>query len=305
MSATTSVRATFEPGRGSPPVVASMVAPAVVGLALFVAAPFLLAVVLSFTDLRLGSPLPLEWVGLEQYRGILSNPTFRQAFFNNLYFTAVVVPLQTSMALAAALLLDLGLRGTALARLAFLLPVVFPMALIAVVWEMLYAPGPQGALNALLNAVTFGAWTARDFLRDPALAMPAIIALSIWQGMGLQMLILSAGLSAIPDRLYEAAVLDGAGAVRRFLHITLPGLRNPLIFVIVITGILSFRLFDQIQILTRGGPQDRTTTVMYEAVTAAFERGQVARSAAMTVVFFLVVLAITLAGRGAARQEAA
>jgi multiple sugar transport system permease protein len=305
MEVTSAVRDTFQPGRGSPSVVVAMVGPAAVGLALFVAAPFLLAVALSFTDLRLGSPLPVAWVGLAQYRTILSDPTFRQAFVNNLYFTVVVVPLQTSMALAAALLLDLGLRGTGLARLAFLLPVVFPMALIAVVWEMLYAPGPQGALNALLSAITFGAWQARDFLRDPALAMPAVIALSIWQGMGLQMLILSAGLRAIPDRLYEAAVLDGAGPLRRFAHITLPGIRNPLIFVIVITGILSFRLFDQIQILTRGGPQDRTTTVMYEAVTAAFERRQVALSAAMTVVFFFVVLAITLAGRGAARQEAA
>lgn len=298
-------RDTFQPGRGSPSVVTTMVAPAVGGLALFVAAPFLLAVALSFTDLRLGSPLPVGWVGLEQYRRILADPTFRQAFVNNLYFTAVVVPLQTSLALAAALLLDAGLRGTGLARLAFLLPVVFPMALIAVVWEMLYAPGPQGALNALLSAATFGAWTARDFLRDPVLAMPAIIALSIWQGMGLQMLILSTGLGAIPDRLYEAAVLDGAGPVRRFLHITLPGLRNPLIFVLVITVILSFRLFDQVQILTRGGPRDRTTTVMYEAVTAAFDRQQVALSAAMTVVFFLVVLGITLAGRSAAREEAA
>lgn len=305
MSATSAARDTFEPGRGPPTIVATMVAPAVVGLALFVAAPFLLAVALSFTDLRLGSPLPVGWVGLEQYREILSDPTFRQAFVNNLYFTAVVVPLQTSMALGAALLLDLGLRGTWLARLAFLLPVVFPMALIAVVWEMLYAPGPDGALNALLSAATFGAWASRDFLRDPTLAMPAIIALSIWQGMGLQMLILSAGLGAIPDQLYEAAVLDGAGPLGRFIHITLPGLRNPLIFVIVITGILSFRLFDQIQILTRGGPQDRTTTVMYEAVTAAFERRQVALSAAMTVVFFLVVLAITLAGRSATAEEAA
>ncbi|MEX2473156.1 MAG: sugar ABC transporter permease [Gemmatimonadota bacterium] len=274
-----------------------MAAPALAGLGLFVAAPFLLAVGLSFTDLRLGSPLPVSWVGFEQYMRVLSSTTFRHAFLNNLYFTAVVVPLQTGLALAAALLLDRGLRGTAAARVALLLPIVFPMALIAVVWELLYAPGPDGPLNALLGALTFGAWVPRDFLRDPALAMPAIIGLSIWQGMGFQMVILSAGLQAIPRQLHDAAALDGASALHRFRHVTLPGLRRPLILVAVITAILSFRLFDQIRILTRGGPQERTTTVMYEAVTAAFDRQQVALSAAMSVVFFLVVLFISLTGR--------
>jgi multiple sugar transport system permease protein len=275
----------------------SMALPALAGLGVFVAAPFLLALGLSFTDLRLGSPLPVSWVGLEQYVRVLSSTTFRRAFLNNLYFTAVVVPLQTALALAAALLLDRGLRGTAAARVVLLLPVVFPMALIAVVWELLYAPGPDGPLNALFGTLSFGAWTPRDFLRDPALAMPAIIGLSIWQGMGFQMVILSAGLQAIPAQLHDAAALDGAGALRRFRHVTLPGLRRPLILVAVITVILSFRLFDQIRILTRGGPQERTTTVMYEAVTAAFDRQQVALSAAMSVVFFLVVLSVSLAGR--------
>jgi multiple sugar transport system permease protein len=274
-----------------------MAGPALVGLGLFVAAPFLLAIGLSFTDLRLGSPLPVSWVGLEQYARLLTSPTFRQALLNNTYFTAVVVPFQTTLALAAAVLLDRGLRGTAWARVALLLPVVFPMALIAVVWELLYAPGPDGAVNALLAGLTAGAWVPRDFLRDPALAMPAIIALSIWQGMGFQMVILSAGLQAIPDRLHDAAALDGAGAWKRFLHVTLPGLRRPLVLVVVITAILSFRLFDQVRILTRGGPEERTTTVMYEAVTAAFDRQQVALSAAMSVVFFIVILAISLAGR--------
>lgn len=298
MSASTGTRA-LDP-RGAPPVVvALMVGPALMGLLVFVAAPFLLAVGLSFTDARLGSPLPIEWVGLEQYRTVFASDTFRRALLNNLYFAAVVVPVQTGLALAAAVLVDLGLRGTAFFRVAFFLPVVFPMALIAVVWELLYAPGPDGALNALLGAVTFGAWTPADFLRDPALAMPALMALSMWQGMGFQMVILLAGLQAIPDRMYEAAALDGAGAWARFRHVTLPGLRNPLIFVVVVTAILSFRLFDQVRILTRGGPEDATTTVMYEAVTAAFERQQIALSAAMSVVFFLLVLAVTAVGRAA------
>lgn len=285
------------PARGvSPALALSMAGPAVLGLVLFVAAPFLLAVILSLTDLRLGSPLPLEWVGLEQFRRVLSSPTFHRALGNNVYFALVVVPLQTALALMAALALDRGMRGSSLARVALLLPVVFPMAMIAVVWELLYAGGPEGPLNALLETVTFGAWTPRDFLRDPALAMPSIILLSIWQGMGFQMVILSAGLETIPERQYEAAALDGAGAWSRFRHVTLPGLRNPLILVAVLTAILSLRLFDQVRILTRGGPEERTTTVMYEAVIAAFDRQQVALSAAMSVIFFVAVLTISIFG---------
>jgi multiple sugar transport system permease protein len=281
-----------------------MVAPAIAGLVVFVAAPFLAAVALSLTNARLGSPLPLRFVGLRQYGRILSDPSFLRALLNNGYFAIVVVPLQTALALVAALLLDRGLRGRVLFRVALFLPVVFPMAMIAVVWQMLYAPGPDGPLNAFLSMVTFGAWTARDFLRDPLLAMPAIMALSIWQGMGFQMVILLAGLQGIPDRLYEAAVLDGAGAWGRFRHVTLPGLRNALVFVVAVTAIFAFRLFDQVRILTRGGPAERTTTVMYEAVTAAFERQQVALSSAMSVVFFVIVLGLSLAGLAATRREA-
>jgi multiple sugar transport system permease protein len=292
-----------DPARASGRTVTAMTAPAFLGLGLFVAAPFLLAVGLSLTDARLGSPLSLEWVGAEQYSRLWSSETFRRALANNLYFTAVVVPLQTALALGAAVLLDRGLRGTALFRAAFVLPVVFPMALVAVFWELLFAPGPGGALNALLSTLTLGAWEARDFLRDPALAMPSIMLLSIWQGMGFQMVILLAGLQAIPGHLYEAARLDGAGALARFRHVTLPGLRNPLVLVAVITAILAFRLFDQVRILTRGGPDGRTTTVMYEAVTAGFERQQIALSAAMSAVFFVVVLAITATGRAATRPS--
>jgi multiple sugar transport system permease protein len=288
-----------DPGRVPGRVVAGMAGPAMLGLTVFVAAPFSFALLLSFTDARLGSPLPIEWVGLEQYVRIIGSETFRRALVNNVYFAAVVVPVQTALALGAAVLLDRGLRGTAMFRVVFFLPVVFPMALIAVVWELLYAPGPTGAINAVLQAATLGAWAPRDFLRDPDLAMPAIMLLSMWQGMGFQMVILLAGLQAIPDHLYEAAKLDGAGAWQRFLHVTLPGLRNPLTFVVVVTAILAFRLFDQVRILTRGGPEDRTTTVMYEAVTAGFDRQQIALSAAMSVVFFVVVLTITLVGRRA------
>lgn len=284
-------------------VAALLVSPALLGLTLFVLIPFALALGFAFTNLRLGSPLPLEFVGLEQFYRIFTDPAFLRALGNNLLFAAVVVPLQTALALGLALLLNRGLKGTVLFRTLFFMPVVFPMSLVAVVWMLIYAPGPDGMLNAFLGQISFGHWQARDFLRDEYLALPAIVLLSIWQGAGLQMVILLAGLQAIPTELYAAALLDGAGPWQRFRHITLPQLRNPLIFVMLVTTTLAFRLFDQVQIMTRGGPGSATTTVMYETVQALFRRQEVARASAMTVVFFLLVLGVTLLQRRLLRQE--
>ncbi|MEW7992314.1 MAG: sugar ABC transporter permease [Candidatus Thiodiazotropha sp.] len=271
--------------------------PALLGLLLFILLPFATALVLAFTDLRLGSPLAVNLVGLDQFLYLFNDPDFMRALLNNLLFAAVAVPLQTLLALALALLLNRGLPGTLAFRTLFFMPVVFPMSLVAVIWSLIYAPGPNGMMNAFLQWASFGLWEAKDFLHDPLLAMPAIMLLSIWQGVGFQMVILLAGLQGIPQTLYEAAALDGAGRWRQLLHITLPQLRNPLIFVILVTTILAFRLFDQVQIMTRGGPENATTTVIYETVQAAFARQQVALASAMTVVFFLLVLAITLLQR--------
>jgi len=274
-----------------------MALPALTGLTLFVAVPFLIAVFLSFTNLRLGSPLPTEWVGHQQFVRILSDESVLRAILNNVVFAVSVVPIQTALALGLALLANQRLRGVTLFRTAFFMPVVFPMSLVAVVWSLIYAPGVDGALNGLLHQMTLGAWAAKDFLHDPALALPAIILMSIWQGVGLQMLILLAGIQSIPDHLYEAASIDGATAWKQFWHVTLPQLRNTLITTVFITTILAFRLFDQIYILTQGGPNNATTTIMFEAVTSTFRRQQVARGAAITVVFFLMVLGITMVQR--------
>ncbi len=278
-------------------------APALLGLLLFVALPFVLAFVLAFTNLRLGSPLPLEFVGLEQFRRIFSDPAFLRALLNNAVFALVVVPVQTLLALGLALLLNRRLKGLALFRTLFFMPVVFPLSLVSVVWVLIFAPGANGMMNAFLETVTLGAWQPRDFLHDPVLALPAIMLTSVWQGVGFQMVIILAGLQAIPGELYEAAAIDGASRWRRFWHVTLPQLRNTLIFVVLVTTILAFRLFDQVQIMTQGGPRNATTTAMYEAVQAAFARQQVAKGAAITVVLFLIVLLVTVLQRRLVRQE--
>ncbi|USX56256.1 carbohydrate ABC transporter permease [Lentzea sp. HUAS12] len=281
-----------------------MSAPALIGLIGFLVVPLVLAVVLSLFSLRLNSARPAQFVGLDQYARILFDPDLgaqlRRALFNNATFAAVVVPLQTALALGLALLCNRKVRGMVVFRTVFFMPVVFPMALVAVVWRVIYSRDSAGLLNAGLNAVTSGNWSPHDWLGAPGTAMASVVLLSIWQGVGLQMVIILAGLQGIPDSLYEAAAVDGVTTWQKFRHITLPSLRPTLVFVVTVTTILSFRLFDQVYVLIRGGAdEDSTRTVLYEAVTTAFDGdGNIGRASAITVVFFVIVLALTLVQRG-------
>jgi multiple sugar transport system permease protein len=279
------------------------VLPALAGLLCFVLLPFVFAVILSLTNLRLGSPLAIEFIGIEQYRRIFADTAFLHALMNNMLFALIIVPLQTGLALLLALLINQPLRGMVVFRTLFFMPVVFPLSLVSVIWVLLFAPGAQGLFNNLLEFLSLGVWQSRDFLHDTAWALPAITLTSVWQGVGFQMVILLAALQSIPQELYEAASVDGANRRQQLLFITLPQLRNALVFVVLITTILAFRLFDQVQIMTQGGPQHATTTVMFEAVNAAFASQQMARAAAMTVVFFIIVLLLTLIQHRLLKQE--
>ncbi|MFF5516998.1 carbohydrate ABC transporter permease [Streptomyces coeruleorubidus] len=284
-----------------------MSAPSVVGLIVFVGVPFGYAVVLSFYNVRLGSPLEPTFFGLEQYRRLFTDPDlsgpFLRALLNNLTFAVVVVPVQTALALGLAILLNRKLKAIGLFRSLFFMPVVFPMALVAVIWRLILARSDQGMLNSALDAVSFGNWGAFDWLGDGATAMASIIVLSIWQGVGFQMVILLAGLQQIPGELYEAAELDRAGRWQQFRHVTLPGIRGTLVFVAMLTSVLSFRVFDQVYVLVRGGglDEDATRTVMYQAVTTAFDQNNIGQASAITVVFFLIVVVLTLIQRRVVR----
>ena len=277
--------------------------PALLGLTVFILMPFLLAIGLSFTNVRLGSPLPVEWVGWREYMRLLGDAAFLRALINNLLFALVVVPVQTALALGLALWLNRPLRGRVVFRTLFFMPVVFPLSLIAVVWILIYSPDSNALMNHVLRLLSLGHWRSHDFLHDPLWALPAIMLTSIWQGVGLQMVVLLAALQAIPAELYEAAAIDGARAWQRFRHVTLPQLRNALVFVIVVTTILAFRVFDQVRIMTQGGPENHSATVVFAAVRAAFDRSQVARGMAMSVVFFVIVLVITLVQRRLLKQS--
>jgi multiple sugar transport system permease protein len=275
--------------------------PGVLLLAAFLAAPFLLAVVLSFTSERLASPLPTRFVGLDNYVATFGSSSFRQALGNNIYFTAVVVPLQTALALGLAMLVNQKLRGVKVYRAIYFSPVVVVMTVAATVWLLLYSPD-RGLLNGILSFISFGTLQS-DWLRSELMAMPSIMIMSIWQGVGFQMIIILAGLQEIPEELYEAAAIDGASPWQRFLFVTIPQLRNTLIFVGTVTMILAFRLFDQVWVMTRGSPLGRTNVMMLEMVNVGFEQQQIARGSAIAVIFFLIVLTLTIIQRRFIKEE--
>lgn len=287
-----------------------MAAPAALLLILFLAIPFLAAIGFSLYSLRLGDPRPGNFVGIEQYARIFTDPNISREFFgallHNFIFAAVVVPVQTSLALALAMLVNRRLPGIGIFRSIFFLPVVFPIALVAIIWRLILSRGDQGLLNEALAFFSGGNIGAQDWLGSELTALGSVIVLSIWQGVGFQMVILLAALQQVPGELYEAAELDRANPWQRFIHVTVPGIRTTLVFVALYTTILSLRVFDQIYVLAKGGGglnEDAARTVMYEAVTSAFDENNIGRASAISVVFFVIVVILSLIQRRATRER--
>lgn len=284
-------------------------APAVALLGLFLVLPFLLALGFSFTDQRLitHDNIDTAFVGLRNYERLLANPSFWAALGNNLYFVAVVVPLQSAVALGLALLVDQRVKGITVLRSIYFLPVATSMSVVAVIWSLMYSPD-AGILNRLVGAISLGAIAPQDWLRDPDLVMPAVMVLSIWQGVGFQMLVFLAGLQSIPRDLYEAASLDGANPWQQFRRITLPQLRNTTIFVLITTTIAAFQLYTQVQVIASSGasaPIDSLRTLVMLMVQEGLRNGRIGQASALAVVFFAIVLVLSLLQRRLAREQRA
>lgn len=281
-------------------------APAGLMLLIFLLIPFITAFGLSLTDQRLipNPNLPTRFVGLRNFIRLTQDEVFRRAILNNFYFVMVVVPLQTSFALLLALLVNQKIRGVNVFRTIYFSPVVTTMVVVSVIWTFLYNPG-EGLVNEFLQFISFGRLGPYAWLQNTRLAFPAIMLLSIWQGVGFQMIIYLAGLQEIPEALYEAAQIDGANKIQQFFHVTLPQLRNTTIFVVTATTILAFKLFTQVWVMTQGGPQNTTTTVMIQVVKSGWNELKVGYASAMTVVFFLVVLGVSLLQRVYLTEERA
>ena len=294
------------PGSGAGPL---MAAPGLILLTAFLAIPFIGAVVMSFFRIQLGNPRPPRFVGLEQYARLLFDPdissTFLRSLANNFAFAIVVVPLQTALALGLAILINRKLRGMTVFRTLFFMPLVFPLALVAVIWRLIFARDENGLLNGFLDAISGGAIGPHDWLGDPATALGAIIVMSIWQSVSFQMIILLGALQSVPPELYEAASIDRAGRWSQFIHVTVPGVRNTLIFVTLLTTIFAFRLFDQVYLLDKSASIniEATQTVMFQVITTGYDQNNIGQGSAMAVVFLIIVALIALIQRRLIRQE--
>lgn len=270
--------------------------PALILLFIFLIAPFALAIILSFTNQRLISPLPTRFIGVQNYVRLFSDKDFWQALRNTFVFALVVVPLQSSFALLLAILVNKRLPWINLFRGIYFLPVVIIMVVVCVIWSFMLQY-PEGLINYLVQFMTFAKMGPYDWLRDITLALPTIIVISIWQGVGFQMVIYLAGLQGISMELYEAARIDGASAWQQFWHVTMPGLRNTHIFVLVTTTILAFKLFTQVEVLTAGGPLGATNTLVRYIFSAGYRELKVGYASAASVIFLVIVLVISILQR--------
>ena len=279
-----------------------MVTPAVFLLLLFLIIPVLLAFGLSFTNARLISPNPPRFVGLDNFvRAFTSDPTFLRSLVNTFVFAAVVVPVQAGLALLMAILVNQKIRGVTWFRIIFFVPVVTSIVVISILWEFMYQP--NGLVNSLIETLTFGAFSGTDWLGNTDTALGAIIVLSIWQAVGFHMIIWLSGLQTIPEELYEAARMDGANAWQQFKDVTWPGLRSTMVFILVTITIAALGLFVQIDVMTQGGPRNATTTLVYHAVQQGYRRQETGYGAAISLIFFVIVLIIALVQRFLTRER--
>lgn len=278
-----------------------MVTPSMLLLVLFFFIPVGLAFLLAFTNARLISPTPTTFVGLDNFTRLLQDPLFWKSLRNTLYFAVVVVPLQSAFALLLALVVNKRIRGTNVFRTLYFIPVVTSIVVVSILWKFMYQP--NGLVNSVFQSLSFNTIQGADWLNNPSTAMPAIIFMSIWQAVGFHMVIWLAGLQTISPELYEAADLDGAGRWHKFRYVTWPGLRNTRTFILVTITIAALSLFAQINIMTNGGPLDSTTTVVFQAVRVGYQQQQTAYASAISLAFFVLVLAVSLTQRYLTREK--
>jgi len=271
----------------------SLVGPALAILAVFFLGPVLASFALSLTDFDVYAIADLDrlrFVGAGNYRALLESPRFWLAVRNTAYFVLVGGPLSIALSLGAALLLDArAVRWKPFFRTVLFLPVVTTLVAVAIVWRALYHPR-AGMLAWLCAQVGIA---PIDWLGDPLWAMPAIILLAVWKNFGFNMLVFLAGLQSVPERLYEAARLDGAGSWQRLRFVTLPVLAPTFGFVVVTTTIGYLQLFAEPYVMTQGGPAERTLSIVLLMYEEGFRWWNLGTAAAIAFVLFAIILAVT------------
>ena len=286
------MRAEFE--RQQARTAAWFLTPALALMGIFFFVPVLAGLLLCLTDFDIyafGSLGTVRFVGLRNFRHLFGDPVFWTSLRNTLYFVGVGGSLSVLMSLVTALVLNArGVRLRPLFRTVYFAPVVTTLVAVAIVWRYLYHP-KYGLVNHALGAFGIG---PIDWLGDPHWAMPGIVLLAVWRNFGYNMLIFVAGLGSIPEELYEAAAIDGAGAWRRFLHVTLPGLAPIFVFVGITTMIGFFQLFAEPYVMTQGGPLRSTTSLVLLMYEEGFRWWRMGVASAIALILLLVTLVGTL-----------
>jgi multiple sugar transport system permease protein len=262
--------------------------PSAIPLVLFVLGPMVAAAWVSLNQWNLLAPM--KWVGLGNYAKLLSDPITGDVFLHTVYYIVGYLPLVYIGGLALALALNTALKGRSFLRGIYFLPVVTSWIVVALVWRWLLSPS-NGIVN---SALAFFGVHGPGWWTDPHWAMPSIIIASAWKDLGFVMVILLAGLQAIPSDMYDAAKVDGAGWWRRLFSVTLPLLSPSSFFVLVISLINGFQVFDQVYAMTGGGPNGASEVVVQQIYDLTFRYGRAGEASALSWMLFVVVLAVTV-----------
>lgn len=263
--------------------------PNFIGFFLFTAGPIIAGLVLSFFSWDLLSPP--QFIGIKNYISLIKeDPLFWLSLKNTLWYSILSIPSGVACSLCLALALNRGIRGVVVYRALFFIPVVSSIIAVALVWKWFYN-AEFGVLNYLIGLIGI---PPQRWLNDPNLAMISVAIMSVWKGMGYNMVIFLAGLQGIPVHLYESAELDGASSFRKFWHITLPLLTPSLFFVSVMATIGSFQVFDQVFVMTQGGPGNATLVYNYYLYQNAFQYFKMGYASSMAYVLLLIMFVVTL-----------
>ena len=258
--------------------------PAVLGSFIFIVIPIFFSFYLSFTNWDLLSKI--EFVGLTNYINLFKSKEFYFILTNTIYYALITTILGVIIPLILANIINTKIRGTEIFKTIYFLPFITPMVVIAIVWAWIFDPN-NGLLNYLLK-------THINWLLEPNWAMLCIIIVSVWKLIGYNMVIFLAGLSAISNSLYEAAKIDGASVIKCFFNITIPQLSPTIFFVIIITTISSFQVFDLIYLMTQGRPLNSTNVLVYELYQSAFEHFEIGKASAIAYILFIVIFILTI-----------
>lgn len=258
--------------------------PALLGTVIFIVLPVIASFGLSFTSWDLLNPI--KFVGLENYKLIFTEPLFFQILLNTIVFALATSVFGVIIPLVLAAILNSKLRGSEFFKTAYFLPFITPMIVIGIVWQWIFDPN-IGILNRVLHMHI-------QWLYDTHFALPALIMVTVWKLIGYNIVIFLSGFASIPDNLYEAAKIDGANPAQTFFNITIPMLSPTIFFVVIITAISSFQVFDLIYLMTQGGPLDSTNVLVYSIYKNAFEYFNVGKASAMAYVLFVIILVLTL-----------